>query len=300
MRIDLFPLFLWERLTWWSLWLNEDETGRADIVGAGTTGLVIALAVVVYLKRESLRGALIWIKVHPLWVTAIIAPVAALALVCLTKFATFIGATLTTVGLLIALDNNRKSHDRETKRFARQGKAAQAALALELSAVVDYCKGVVAELNKVEIGERSRKIGTDIAALSFPSPPPTAAGTFKEMIISTDDQAVSDRCATILSMFQLVRSNLVKLRESEAFYSQHAIEQEKMRAVILYALTGTLYDFSRRRAPSVRSFDWDRVDMSCSALNLDRHSTFAAYYRDAKEHFPGHPFDAFLMPKEAI
>lgn len=285
-----FVRFVWEHLVWWAEWLKGSG---GDVVGSITTGLIVALGVVAFAKREDLKPLYGRIKSRPILTTVLVMPFAALVLLCLTKYASFIGATLTTVGLLLALDNNRKNHDREEKRFERQSLAAQAALALELSTIADYCKAVITELSKIKVGEFARVINKDVASLTFPSTPPTVAGTFKEMITSTRDIHVSDRCATILSFLQLVRANIIRFRESDTLYTQKTIEQEKLRVVMLYGLASTMFDLSRRWHRSVRDFDWDRVEMIVTALDLDQDIEFSIFVASSIELYPHNPLSLF-------
>ncbi len=295
MNPPLFPVFIWERLTWWSQWLNDkDHPGRADVIGAGTTALIVALAVAVYVKRNSLTTAFGWIKAHPLWATAIATPLAALLLINLSKFATFIGSTLTVVGLLIALDNNRRSHDREAKKFEREGKSARAALALELSALADFCRAYVEAVSKftptkiIALSENDEEQvfvgGVDPNEVKFPDIPPTTIATLKEVIKSTDNDALANRCMEILSYAQYVKGFSSIFHDRWIVNVESNVNHAKLRTALLYALVESLFDFARGKSDAPRDVNWLHVDQATNSLNLSGNGTFIEYFANHKHY----------------
>lgn len=279
---------------WWSQWLTDkDHTGRADVIGAATTTLIVASGVIVYTKREGLNGVFGWIATHPVRSTVIAAPFAGFALICLSKFATFIGASLTTVGLLIALDNNRKSHHRETKKFSRQEMAARTALTHELSAICEYAEAVVQTyLNVHELTEEDREQFA-LQPVTFPDFPTTASATIKEMITSTDNKAVAHRCAQLQRYLQIIRTNL-RLKSKVSDFSEPDDRTQLMRAVILYGIATSLIGFAREDDPEPAHLEWDNIDTYATFLGLAENAEFQAYlYRAFKQsddpiHFNSH------------
>lgn len=284
----LFPVFIWERLTWWSLWLNEDQTGRADVIGAGTTGLVVALAVVAYVQRDRLKPAFERVKLHPVATTVVVTPVAALVLVCLSKFATFIGATLTTVGLLIALDNNRKSHDREAKRFSRQGRAARAVLPLELSNILDYCEEVAEALKDIDLANPKRTI--------FPDPPNSSASTFKEVITSTDDPELTERVSQILAYIQNVEAYTEVVQKLFVMDKRNDVNHAKLRVALLHGLASSLFDYARNESEEVEPFTWQPVRVATWSMTLHHDPSFQEYFNHTMAIFPN-PLDCLSFKK---
>jgi len=282
MRPDLFPLFVWRQLTAWSAWLNAvDHPGRADVVGAGATSLLVALGVVAYARRRRLAPVSAWIQDHPALATALIAPAAALVLICLSKFATFIGSTLTVVGLLIALDNNRRGHARETKRSERQEMAARTALTHELSAVCGWCEELVEALLE---GHHKDAAAFDVFVRSerFPRLPPTTTATIKDMILSTDNAAVAQRCAHLQRYIQLITANLRATSRAEGLRDGD-LNTQLMRAVILYGIATSLFGFAREDDPGVGSLEWDDIERWTMFVGLYDHADFQAYLQCAQK-----------------
>lgn len=291
----LFAKFVWEHLTLWSAWLNDkDHPGRADVIGAGLTAVIVALAVIAYVRRERLKGLFGWIVAHPVVSTILAAPVAALALINLSKFATFIGATLTTVGLLIALDNNRRNHDREARKFEREGKSAKAALALELSALADFCRAYVEAASKFtptkilatseDDEEQVFVVNVDPDEVKFPDIPPTTIATLKEVIKSTDNDALANRCMEILSYAQYVKGFASIFRDKWIVNVESNVNHAKLRTALLYALVESLFDYARGKSDSPRDVNWLHVDQATNSLNLSGNGSFLEYFTKHKHY----------------
>lgn len=288
MRPDLFPLFCIERLTWFGEWIDgtKDIPGRGTMVGAITFAALGITALFAFLNRRRLSPVWSWTKNHPRlsWLAGIVVglPVTTIILMCLTKYLTFASALATTVGVLVALASNNRTHDREEQRFNRQAKAARAALALELSSLVDYCEGCVKALRKPAIRANPVMAKTLFKGVSFPAPPTTAAATFKEMINSTRYEEIADRCAVILGHLQLVKANLKDLEDGTQLMGADDVNRKVVDVVILYTAVVSLFDFARKNSMTLMNVNWEAVKQHSVNLEASGHPISPDYYRYVK------------------
>lgn len=282
----LFPVFVWERLSWFGEWLDgtEGHPGHGTLVGAITFAVVGALAVIIYLKREPLRPVRAWAMAHPVSVALMAIPPVAFVLLCLTKYLTFASATATTIGVLVALANNNRTHDKEEKRFERQGKAARAALALELSTLCDYVRQAADKLRNLHVAQpvKAKVLFKDV---QFPAVPYTAVATFKEMISSTKHEHIAERCSLILVHLQLVKANLQNLQDSDLIIKGSDVESKLLRLSILYAIVVSLFDYARKSESEIKEVDWPSVGRAATIIGADQRIDFAKYFSNTKATF---------------
>ncbi|WP_395444033.1 hypothetical protein [Caulobacter sp. UC70_42] len=130
--------------------------GHATTAGAITFTILGAVATAIFLNRKKLAPVSAWAKRHP-WRTGALGLIAlpfglyavTIILMSLTKYLTFASALATTVGVLVALDNNRRSHEREERRLARQEMAARTAFAHALAAIQTYAQEVISAVSVI-------------------------------------------------------------------------------------------------------------------------------------------------------
>lgn len=296
-----FPVFVWERLSWFGEWIDGTTgdnavAGHATTAGAITFTVVGAIATAVFLNRKKLAPVGAWLKRHP-WVTTILGLIAlpfglfavAIILMSLTKYLTFASAMATTVGVLVALDNNRRSHDREEQRFIRQAKAARAALSLDLSTLCDHCSKLIEEIDKIPPLPSAVATKFFSSGIKFPPAPSSITATIKEVMLSTKNEAISDRCALVLGHLQLVHAFLDTMFWPDMFMSQSDVETRKLRVAILYTIVSSLFDYARYGKEDLAEIDWNTVLTSAGHLGLDTSTEFNDYVERAKVNHPKGP-----------
>lgn len=295
MQPHLFPVFVWERLSWLGMWLDGTTTvpGHGTLVGAITFAFVGAAATIAFMKRRELAPVIAWAVTHPIVTTLLAMPVVAFVLLCLTKYLTFASAMATTIGVLVALSNNNRTHDKDEKRFDRQAKAARAALGLDLSAVASHCEAIIIQIDKIP------PLTTEVAAkfvvddIKFPTVPASVTATIKENMVSTRYEAVADRCGLVLGHLQLVHANLETLFDENMFVGQVDIESKKIRVALLYALASSLFDYARHGIHELPAIDWPFVQASAGHIGLDTSIEFVEYMEQSIKQHPKGPLSIY-------
>lgn len=291
MTIDLpnFFLFIGQHLSWFADWVDD----RASLLGAVTFGGVGVLAAVIYAKRKTWAPFGRFIVRHPLWMALPGFALASFLILLSNKYLTAMSATATAIGVLVALDNNRRSHDREEQRFRRQSKAARAALNLDLSNLNDHCIKLIEEIDKIPPLPTETETESFSSGIKFPPTPASVTSTIKEVMLSTKNEAVSDRCALILGHLQLIHAYLDTMSWDDMLMSQSDVETRKLRVAILYTMVDSLFDYARHGIETLPDIDWKLVATSASHLGLDTSEDFNDYMEKAKKNHSKGPLSVW-------
>ncbi|RRN65716.1 hypothetical protein [Caulobacter sp. 602-1] len=288
MRPDLFLPFCNERLTWLGEWIDgtKDRSGHATTVGAITFVVLGTAALFIFLHRERLSPLLAWIKARPAMSSVIGVvigvPLVSFVLMCLSKYLTFASALATTVGVLVALASNNRTHEREEQRFARQGNAARMALPLELSALGSYCRSYGEALNQMPNAKAPMQSPAE--GITFPKLPSTLVATFKEVITMTKDEKLANRCGLILSYAQYVDGYIDLLNSKWNVSVERNVNHAKFRLAVLYALISSFFDWARMESEEINDVTWLLVDQAVANLTIGGTNSFAKYFEERRHH----------------
>ncbi len=259
--------YIGKNLLFFGKWCEENGT----FVGAIALAVLSVAGVNIYKFRERFSWAF---KVVWFW-PAMVIPSLALSFMLLNKYLTFMSAAATTIGVLVALDNNRKSHAREEKRFARQAMAARTAFSHELSALCDWCEDIARTIYTTSEYPLDEQVRT-FQHTTFPNPPPTAAATLKEMIISTNNEDIAERCGEAQRYIQLIKANLRLLKDWNGVTEYH-LESHMLRVMILYSLCQSMFGYAREGEQDIEPLDWDQVDTYTIFMNIHGYESYYLY-----------------------
>lgn len=209
-----------------------------------------------------------------------------------------IGALLTLVAVCLALWQHFWTNHKENLRFKRQGRAARAAMSLQLSAVIHHCQELLKSIEDPSEFEEILR-GQNVATKPPPPPPAIPDGvieTFKEVIISTDRDDVIDRISTLLSHLQIIHSNLKFNHDTHggALINKRN-HLNRARIVILYAVTYTLFDFARNeeKGKALEPVTWDVAHRAMASLYLYQNLPFEQYFAELRRGLPNGPLSIY-------
>lgn len=291
-RPDLFPVFIWERLSWFGEWIDgttgdKAVPGHATTAGAITFTILGAVATAIFLNRKKLAPVSAWAKRHP-WRTGALGLIAlpfglyavTIILMSLTKYLTFASALATTVGVLVALDNNRRSHEREERRLARQEMAARTAFAHALAAIQTYAQEVISAVSVIRRTDRKERT-TVMDETVWPQIPATASAAIKEMIASTENKMVAERCAHVQKWLQQIST--ATLSPENALFLEASL-QLLLRSLILYVAATSLLPFARNQRDDIEPLEWDDLDFWMIGFDMETVEGFRKYLETAREY----------------
>jgi hypothetical protein len=165
-----------------------------------------------------------------------------------------------------------EGHERD--RLRRRSNAVRATLPLTLSGFGAFAKSAVIELKNAQLLLPANHIGVLPPGFNPPVPPSELVNDLKEMIESTDDEAVISAMSEIVSEVQTLYSRMSSLNDPiQMAYivgSSLTMDQYIVQAARLYAIVEGLFDFARRKTecgPS--SIAWDRVHSFLGQLYID-------------------------------
>jgi Ca2+/Na+ antiporter len=298
MHLWYFVRWCWEHLLLWSKWLAKDE-GIGDLVGAITIAVVLTAATIGWSKRSRLQSWASTICNKPVRFALVLMPFVAFILLCSAKYLPVLAATATSIGVVVALvslqktqennsktqEHNRATQDREEKRFQRQAKAARSALGLELSNLCDYCDDVaklLMNLGKDPLAATPWKL---LENATLPQPPVTVTATLKEMITSTKEQHIADRCALLLHHVQIVKANVRTLKREQKVMSPVAWSDMKIRVAVLAEITTSLFNFARYDELELEEISWEAIDQASTDLKFSTEFEFIETFKNNRDSF---------------